>query len=134
MIALQAALDLNKPFDGSLWSCAAAAFWGCRHLGELTVPSYEKFDLKFHATHGAEARDVAARNSSAATVIHIPWTKSIREKGGQLTLTARADKFCPKAAFRNHMLVSKNVPSHAPLFAFDAGNGAWSPMAKSWLL
>jgi hypothetical protein len=134
MIALRAAMDLSIPFDAALWSCATAAFWGCRRLGELTVPSYKKFDLKFHVIHGAEARDVMARNSAAATVIHIPWTKSSCKKGGQLTLTARADEFCPKAAFRNHMLVNKHVPPHTPLFAFDAGNGAWSPMAKSWFL
>jgi hypothetical protein len=134
MIALRAAFDLNRPFDTTAWACAAAAFWGCRHLGELTIPSYEKFDPKFHVTHGAKARDVAARNSTAAITVQIPWTKSTREKGGQLTLTARDDNFCPKRAFRNHMLVNKHVPPHAPLFAYDVGNGAWSPMTKSWFL
>jgi hypothetical protein len=134
MIALRAAFDLNQPFDAAAWACAAAAIWGCRRLGELTIPSYKKFDPKFHVTHGAEARDVAARNSTTAIVVQIPWTKSTREKGGQLTLTARDDEFCPKRAFHNHMLVNKLVPPHVPLFAYDAGNGVWSPMTKSWFL
>jgi hypothetical protein len=127
MIALRADMDLNKPFDAALWSCATAAFWGCRRLGELTVPSYTKFDPKFHVTHGVEARDVTARNSAAATVIHIPWTKSTHEKGRQLTLTARADEFCPKAAFHNHMLVNKHVPPHAHPFSRSMRGTAHGP-------
>jgi hypothetical protein len=78
--------------------------------------------------------DITARNSTAAIVIPIPWTKSTHEKGGKLTLMARDDKFCLKNAFHNHMLINKGVPPNAPLFAFGVGNDMWSPMSKSWFL
>ncbi|KAF7304606.1 hypothetical protein MKEN_01174500 [Mycena kentingensis (nom. inval.)] len=47
MRALKDALDLNKPQDAAIWAAATAAFWGCRRLGEVTVPSAAKFDPKY---------------------------------------------------------------------------------------
>ncbi|KAJ7077208.1 hypothetical protein C8R44DRAFT_896353 [Mycena epipterygia] len=97
LIALRTVLDTSKPFDAAAWSMATAAFWGCRRLGELSIPSLGKFDPKFHATRGAKA-------------------------------------LCPEKAFANHILVNATVPDEAPLFAFDAGSGKWSPMTKDWFM
>ncbi|KAF7300880.1 hypothetical protein MKEN_01314300 [Mycena kentingensis (nom. inval.)] len=56
--ALRSALDLDKPQDAAIWATATAAFWGCRRLGEVTVPSAKKFDPKYHATKSATSTRV----------------------------------------------------------------------------
>ncbi|KAF7330695.1 hypothetical protein MSAN_02447600 [Mycena sanguinolenta] len=134
LIALRCALKLSSPFDAAVWSLALAAFWGCRRLGELTVPTLEKFDPKYHITRGTPHNRIRSSNAARATTLHIPWTKSTREQGGRLTLTTRGDDFCPEAAFEEHLRVNAKVPDSAPLFAFDAGNGKWSPMTKDFFL
>ncbi|KAJ6486990.1 hypothetical protein C8R45DRAFT_1098240 [Mycena sanguinolenta] len=122
------------PFDVAVWSLALAAFWGCRRLGELTIPALAKFNPKYHMTRGTQPNRIRSGNTVSATTLHIPWTKSTREQGGRLMLTTRGDDFCPEAAFEKHLRVNANVPDSAPLFAFDAGNGKWSPMTKDHFL
>ncbi|KAF7368676.1 hypothetical protein MVEN_00191900 [Mycena venus] len=134
MIALHASLDLSKPFDAAIWALATAAFWGCRRLGELTIPSLDKFDPKYHVTRGMRRRRISPNGSSPATAIPLPWTKSTRDRGGLLTLTDRDDDLCPEKALQNHLVVNKGVPLDAPLFAFTSNEGNWSPMTKDWFM
>ncbi|KAJ7466051.1 hypothetical protein FB451DRAFT_1402456 [Mycena latifolia] len=134
MIALRASLNLTLPFDAAVWALATAAFWGCRRLGELTVPSFEKFDPKFHAIKSATARHITPTPDTSATTIPLPWTKSTRERGTILTLTGRQDELCPEKAFTNHRRINAAIPDTAPLFAFAAGSDRWSPMTKDWFM
>ncbi|KAF7354419.1 hypothetical protein MVEN_01130900 [Mycena venus] len=133
MIALRAALDLSIPFHAAIWATAMAAFWGCRHLGKLTIPSLDKFDPKLHVTCSARTKRINT-NGAIATSVPLPWTKSIRDRGGKLILTARDDDLCPNKAFANHVCVNKDTPADAPLFAFMAKDGNWSPMTKDWFM
>jgi hypothetical protein len=90
-------LDLTKPFDAAVWALALAAFWDCRRLGELTVPTIEKFDPKYHEGNAPHSRP--QRRAAKATTLSLPWTKSTRERGGKLTLTARDGQFCPAGCY-----------------------------------
>ncbi|KAJ7128426.1 hypothetical protein C8R44DRAFT_549351, partial [Mycena epipterygia] len=134
MLALRAALNLARPFDAATWSIATAAFWGCRRLGELTIPSPDKYDQKYHVSRGVIIKRIRPGSSSPATAVPLPWTKSTRERGATLTLTDRDDDLCPSKALNNHLSVNKRVPPDAPLFAFEASGGNWSPMTKDWFL
>ncbi|KAJ7142884.1 hypothetical protein C8R44DRAFT_866161 [Mycena epipterygia] len=133
MRALRAALDLSRPFDAAIWSVATAAFWGCRRLGELTIPSAKKYDPKLHISHGALIKRIRPDSSTPATAVPLPWTKSTRERGGMLTLTDRDDELCPSKALANHLRINERVPTNAPLFAFQNSNN-WSPMIKDWFM
>ncbi|KAF5393253.1 hypothetical protein D9757_000765 [Collybiopsis confluens] len=48
MLALYFKLNFSLPFHCTVWAVACMAFWGCCHLGELTVPSANAFNPKFH--------------------------------------------------------------------------------------
>ncbi|KAF7324545.1 hypothetical protein MKEN_00495700 [Mycena kentingensis (nom. inval.)] len=132
--ALRAALDLDKPFDASVWAAATTAFWGCRRLGEVVVQSADKFDPKFNATRGTQVRRVNLDSDAPGTSIHIPWTKSTRERGGTIILSDRPDDLCPHKAYENHKRVNANVPDEAPLFAYESGRRKWSALTKDAFL
>lgn len=76
------------------------------------------------------------RDGARSASFHIPWTKTTREKGASVIVTARSDKLCPVKALENHLRVNRAVPHSAPLFAF-ATPGAlqpWSHLIKSSFL
>ncbi|KAF7305005.1 hypothetical protein MKEN_01215300 [Mycena kentingensis (nom. inval.)] len=132
--ALRAALNLNKPQDAAIWATATAAFWGCRRLGEVTVPSAQKFDPKYHATRSATTTRVNTDSNTSGTTILIPWTKSTKERGGKIILADRDDELCPEKARQNHLRVNASVPGDAPLFAYEAGRKKWSVLTKDAFL
>ncbi|KAF7319948.1 hypothetical protein MKEN_00778600 [Mycena kentingensis (nom. inval.)] len=132
--ALRTALDLNKPFDAAVWAAATSAFWGCRRLGEVTVPSAQKFDPKYHVTRNATIQRVNPNSDESGTSIRIPWTKSTKERGGMILLSDRPDELCPHEALENHKRVNASVPGDAPLFAYEAGRRSWFPLTKDAFL
>jgi hypothetical protein len=134
LFVLLCVLDLSKPFDAAIWALATAAFWGCRRLGELTIPAPADFDPKYHITRDAPPKHIRTNGVSHATALHLPWTKSAHERGGTLTMTSRTDNLCPEKAYDNHMKVNANVPGWAALFSFDTGNGQWAPITKDWCM
>lgn len=76
------------------------------------------------------------RDGARSASFHIPWTKTTREKGASVIVTARSDELCPVKALENHLRVNRAVPHSAPLFAF-ATPGAlqpWSHLIKSSFL
>ncbi|KAF7368678.1 hypothetical protein MVEN_00192100 [Mycena venus] len=135
MIALHASLDLSKPFNAAIWALATAAFWGCRRLGELTVPSLDKFDPKYHVTRGMRRRRISPQTARPRP-LPFPSLGLNRHAtaAASLTLTDRDDDLCPEKALQNHLVVNKGVPLDAPLFAFTSNEGNWSPMTKDWFM
>ncbi|KAF7306192.1 hypothetical protein MIND_00409500 [Mycena indigotica] len=133
LVALRSKLKLNIPFDAAVWALACAAFWGCRRLGELTIPSVNAFDPLLHVARGADTKRIK-HGGARASSFHIPWTKSTRERGGTVILTDRDDPLCPVEALQNHLFVNSNIPEEAPLFAFRHADGRWLPMTKPWFL
>ncbi|KAJ7061833.1 hypothetical protein C8F01DRAFT_1252617 [Mycena amicta] len=73
--ALRSALDINTSRGAALWAAALAAFWGCRRLGELLVPSAAKFTPQRHTTRDVR---IGERLVNGRRVVSIPlvWTKT----------------------------------------------------------
>lgn len=114
--SLHSHLNLSDPSHAALWAIATCAFWGCRRLGELTIPSRSSFDPKFHASRLAPYKTNFVSNILTSITFNIPWTKSAKEKGGRVVLTARTDNLCPVAAFLNHLRVRLPFPTINTLY------------------
>ena len=55
----------------------------------------------------------------------IPWTKSSKELGTTVILTARrhSNPLCPVATFKNHLDVNFSIPASSTLFAYTSSSG-----------
>ncbi|KAF7291618.1 hypothetical protein HMN09_01252900 [Mycena chlorophos] len=131
MRALVDNLDPKSGEDVAVRACALAAFWGCRRLGELTIPKGDGFETKYHV-----ARNATVERADNAFKFHIPWTKSTGVKGGDVVLTDRDDDLCPSKALSLHFSVNDNPPrGDIPFFAFRSSeDGKWYPLTKSYFL
>ncbi|KAK0473793.1 hypothetical protein IW261DRAFT_1569525 [Armillaria novae-zelandiae] len=56
-------------------------------------------------------------------------TKTIKEQGALVILTAHKDDLCPIQALQNHLQVNADVPADAPLFAYSSPSG-WQHLYK----
>ena len=70
------------------------------------------------------------RDGSRSASFRIPWTKTTREEGASVILTARNDQLCPCQALHNHLAVNKDVTGTSSLFAYTTANGHWQHMTK----
>jgi hypothetical protein len=70
---------------------------------------------------------------SAGASFHIPWTKTTKEDGATITLTACNDHLCPIKALTFHFSMNHQIPDNAPLFAFMSTSG-YSLPTKSFFL
>jgi hypothetical protein len=134
LFTIRSQLHLHAPFDAALCADACATFWGCRRLGETTDPSLADFTTKFHVAHGVALKHISIPDGAKAYATPLPWTKSTCEHGHLLTIIAHDNDFCPLKAFDNHLLVNTTVPANVQLFAFQAPDGSWAPMTKTWLM
>jgi hypothetical protein len=116
--SLYKSLNASSPCDAAIWACAMAAFWGCCQLGKLLVTNTVSFDPAFHVCHLVAISFKTNRNNCSSASLHLPWTKTTKQEGSTLVLTAHHDILCPVSALRNHFLVNSAVPPDAPLFAF----------------
>jgi hypothetical protein len=48
LLALRRVISPSDPFHASVWAAALITFFGCRRLGETTVPSSSAFDIRYH--------------------------------------------------------------------------------------
>nr|GAT47473.1 DNA breaking-rejoining enzyme [Mycena chlorophos] len=132
MRCLRSNLDLSSPRDAAFWSLATSAFYGCRRLGELTVPSVKAFDKRYHASRTAPISSSSLDGRDFLS-IHLPWSKSTREAGVSLILTSTHDDLCPVWAWHNHTRVNHSPSADTPLFAYrDAAS--WKPIVKTSFL
>ena len=131
---LRSNLNISNPSDAATWAIASCAFWGCRRLGELTIPSRSSFDPKFHMSRSSQAKPKFNSNTLISISLDIPWTKSMKEKGGRIVLTARPDELCPVAALLNHLHVNNGIPLNLPFFTSIAPDGSFQlPVKKDFL-
>ncbi|EIN06969.1 DNA breaking-rejoining enzyme, partial [Punctularia strigosozonata HHB-11173 SS5] len=130
--ALEQGLTLTNPKDAAIWAVATNAFWGCRRLGELTVPSLGGFEGRFHVQHGTRMdwRRVAAADSVS---YRIPWTKTTKDGGASVTLNEQ-DVACPLQALSTHLAVNGGAGPTEHLFAYRDPSGLFKPMVKSVFL
>ncbi len=76
MEALVNALDMGNTFDVVVFAVACTAFWGCRRLGELVIPSINTFDPDKHVARGVTIGYREICSGVRYAIFHIPWTKS----------------------------------------------------------
>ncbi len=132
LCALRKAVRLDSPEGAALWATATAAFWGCRRLGEVTVPSEKKIDRLRHIMRGC-TMSRSRQLGREVLVIDLPWTKTTGIIGGKCILTQTNNDLCPVAAMENHLMVNHSASSLTPLVAYRVG-GSWKSMTKPFFL
>ncbi|KAF8797559.1 hypothetical protein BYT27DRAFT_7265566 [Phlegmacium glaucopus] len=63
------------------------------------------------------------RDGSRSASFRIPWTKTTREQGATVILTARPDVLCPVLALKNHLDINTSIPQSSALFAYKSPSG-----------
>nr|GAT43484.1 predicted protein [Mycena chlorophos] len=132
MLCLRSNLNLSDPRDAAYWALATAAFFGCRRLGELTIPSVKAFDSRYHASRNAPA-SFSSYDGRDFISIHLPWSKATQEAGVSLILMSTDDDLCPIWAWNNHTRVNDSPPPDTPIFAYRCGS-SWKPIVKTSFL
>ncbi|KAJ3774000.1 hypothetical protein FB446DRAFT_686865 [Lentinula raphanica] len=135
LLALYSSIDSSDPFHSAVWAVACIAFWGCRRLGELTIPSQNGFNPKYHASRSTEFKIARNPDNSFRSIsFHIPWTKTTQEEGATIVGTAQTNSlgpFCPVTAVSNYLKANPNIPSKFSLFAYVDSNNRPRNMVKS---
>jgi len=127
---LRRALNLSDPFHAAVWAVALCTFWGCRRLGETTVSTAAAFDGKYHVLRSTLVSFRELHDGTHSAHFRIPWTKTTKQEGALVTLTARNDTLCPRKALKNHLDVNSNVPPTSALFAYHSSSGSAKNMLK----
>jgi len=91
------------------------------------------FNPTTHISHSAPFKCEIATNGCAFTSIHLPHTKT-KDKGNKISMTDTGCNCSPTFTFDHHLTSNHCVPADAPLFAFETGEGEWSPMRWDWFL
>ena len=136
LLTLESALDMDNTFDAAIWVVTLICFWACCRLGELTVNSINLFDPSKHVSRSVVIRfrnNVQNGQSSESIHFHIPWTKSTKEKGADISASA-SSSLCVAKALRNHLRVNSGAPTGSHLFAFCTADGSFVPLTKSWFM
>ncbi|KAF8896811.1 hypothetical protein CPB85DRAFT_1229555, partial [Mucidula mucida] len=133
LIALCDSLSPTNTFDAAVLAVALCAFWGCCRFGELIIPSSNVFSTRLHASRSTPIKYRSQHGGSESVHFHIPFTKTERQRGADLSFTSRP-VLCPVDALCRHLDLNANVPSDAPLFAFISADGSRLPMTKEWFL
>lgn len=135
MYALRAQLDLSNSFDAAVYAAACTAFWCCRRLGELVIPSAGALDPAKNVLRSAGVAFRSTASGTAYAVFHIPWTKTTKQLGADIIATELGDPTSAVVALRHHLQANSAVPADAPLFAFETSDAkGWAPMTRDWFL
>jgi len=130
LLVLQHALDLSLPFHAAIWGVALSTFFGCRRLGEITVCNLSCADPIFNVMRSSNIMLRTLPDTTRSMDFHIPWTKSTKERGADVILTARSDCLCPCAAVLNHFMINNDIPADEPLFSYKLPHGRYRPLTK----
>ncbi|KAE9401680.1 hypothetical protein BT96DRAFT_991847 [Gymnopus androsaceus JB14] len=135
LFALRCTLNFNIPFHCAIWVCALTAFWSCRHLGEITVPSASKFSTEYHVSHcSADLCFQQHRNAAKSANFRIPWTKTAKEEGVNAVVTGCPNELCGVTALEQHLRVNAGVPEGYLLFGDVDEKGQPRHMVKNVFL
>ena len=86
-----------------------------------------------HVSRSTSIKRGIASKDIPYTKFHIPHTKT-KEKGDDISLTDTLCDCSPTFTLDHHLRSNAAIPSVAPLFAFETGNGTWAPMKCTWFL
>ena len=100
-------------------------------LGELIFNSI--FDPLSNVSRSTNIKCGIASNGLKYMNFHLPHTKT-KAHGEDVNITDSTCPCSPISAFEHHLLSNSDIPSNAPLFAYETGNGTWSPLKRSWFL
>ncbi|KIM41795.1 hypothetical protein M413DRAFT_27368 [Hebeloma cylindrosporum] len=129
--ALLRAIDLSNPFHAAVFAIALCTFFGCRRLGEITVTVASAFDEQYNVLRSATVHFRTLHDAPHSANFRIPWTKTTKELGASVILTARpGSPLCPVAALKNHLTVNASVPGSSALFAYTTASGQPKNMLK----
>lgn len=132
---LRTHLDLTDSFDASVFAVATIAFWSCRRLGKLLIPSPTTFDPTRHISRSALPGLHRSSPTTTYYTLHLPWTKTTLTRGLIVSVTSINEPSCPAIALAHHLSRSTALPSNAPLFGYQSiSPDGWSPMTRDWFL
>lgn len=131
LFALCHSIDISKSFDTAVWACTLVTFFSCRRLGETTVKSSSSYSPSHNITAIPDCIIYCSAGGRVASAsFHIPWTKTTREVGADIIITAQQDELCPVAALLNHTWVNCNPLANVSLFTYRTQDGNWVNMFK----
>ena len=113
--AIRAQLNLNNPFDTTVYTCLTTAFYTCARVGELTVPNLTSFNPATHIKPSDVQTD-HDRNGLESTVFHIPQTKTTIH-GEDVSWSRQNGDTDPAQALAHHFATNQ-PPENGPLFAY----------------
>ncbi|KAJ6605156.1 DNA breaking-rejoining enzyme [Mycena vulgaris] len=129
MLVLRDHLDLSNTLDSAIWAAATSVWRGCARLGEILITSTTSFTPARNITRGCEMKRGTATNGHKFLQYKLPWTKTQLAAGDWLFLTETHDAVNAVAAVEHHLVVNANVPTDAPLFAYETATG-WAPLTR----
>jgi hypothetical protein len=125
-------LDHTSHLDAAVSAVAMIAFWSCCRLGELIIPSLGLFNPLKHVSRDILPLHInTLENSTRSVSVHIPWTKTTKEVGVDISITAWPHRTCPLAALEHHLVVNASIPILSPLFSYqDTSTVGWVPLSR----
>jgi len=84
----------------------------CAFFLSFYVSPLHSFRISFHTL----------QDGSSSASFHIPWTKTTKELGASVILTAQDDILCPVTALKNHLAVNSSTNCSAPLFTYTTAS------------
>ena len=101
-----------------LWAACCLAFFGFLRIGEMTVPSDQKFDPSCHLI----VKDIAIDNPKLPTVVRVTIKQSKTDpfrRGVDLFLGKTDSDLCPVQAILSYLRLRGRA--EGPLFKFKDG-------------
>lgn len=130
-------LNISNSFHAALWATALVSFFGCRQLGKMTITRPSDFNELHHVLASTQVIfNMDPIHGPVSASFHIPWTKSTKQEGASVVLTAHLDDLdlCPVRALMNHLTINKDAPTMMSLFAYQNTNSQWMHMIKDTFL
>jgi len=100
-------------------------------LGKLVFDS--TFNPLSNVSQSTNIKHGITSNSLKYMDFHLPCTKT-KAHGHDVNIMDSTCPCSPIAAFKHHLLSNSDIPLNAPLFAYETGDGMWSPMKCLWFL
>ncbi|KIJ08907.1 hypothetical protein PAXINDRAFT_88216 [Paxillus involutus ATCC 200175] len=126
-------LNPQSPYNVAVGAVALTAFWSCCRLGELTVRDRNFFDTLKHVSRSVlplSINSLTDESRTQYTSFHIPWSKTTKELGADISVTTRPHRTDPLKALSLHATVNNGIPAYAPLFSYKTSSG-WEPLTKT---
>ncbi|KIK78532.1 hypothetical protein PAXRUDRAFT_834517 [Paxillus rubicundulus Ve08.2h10] len=126
-------LNLQSPYNIAVGAVMLTAFWSCCRLGELTDRDRNFFDALKHVSCSVLPlliNSLTDKSRTQYTSFHIPWSKTTKELGADISVTAPPHRTDPLKVLSLHTTVNSGIPTYAPLFSYKTSLG-WEPLTKT---